>query len=36
MFTGEKVIFVPIPVNATAQDIFKLYITEQVIDHTVI
>ena len=35
-FTGEKRILVPQPRNPTAQDFFKLYITDQIIDHIVI
>ena len=29
-------ILVPLHRNPTAQDLFKLYITDQIIDHTVI
>ena len=35
-FTGEERILVPIPRNPTAQDFFKLYIADQIIDHIVI
>ena len=36
MFTGEERILVPLPRNPTAHDFFKLYITDQIIDHIVI
>ena len=35
-FTGEERILVPLPRNPTAQDFFKLYITDQITDHIVI
>ena len=35
MFTGEERIFVPLPRIPAAQDFFKLYITDQIIDHNV-
>ena len=34
--TGEERILVPIPRNPTAQDFFKLYITDQIIDRIVV
>ena len=34
-FTGEERILMPLPRNPTAQDFFKLYITEQLIDQIV-
>ena len=35
-FTGKERILVPLPRNPTAQDFFKLYITDQIIDHIVL
>ena len=35
-FTGDERILVPLPRNPTAQDFFKLYITDQIIDHIVV
>ena len=35
-FTGEERILMPLPRNPTAQDFFKLYITDQIIDHIVL
>ena len=35
-FPGEERILVPLPKNPTAQDFFKLYITDQIIDHIVV
>ena len=35
-FTGEERILVPLPRNPNAQDFFKLYITDQIIDHILI
>ena len=35
-FTGEERILVPLPRNPTTQDFFKLYITDQSIDHIVV
>ena len=35
-FTGEEKVFERLPTNPTVEDFFKLYITEEMIDHLVV